>query len=222
MEVTEKTQSNVDIEELEIRLGLLEDCQEVCAKFTVDAFKRWKEPVAAFLRDTFPVFSSIQISEVVWQTFLELPRAVRGKEFDIEKPLYGLILTIANRRGRDEYRKSKRFVIETDEFIDAVYNRIHGTDVEEEWKVITEEGKEREIQLEYRKFLAQLPPSQRIIAKIIDDNLPIALAPAEIVQKVFEATGEFLTAVQVKGRLQALRQKFKVICRKRLSIKLKC
>lgn len=206
--------------EFEIRLGLIDDCEDAQNRAFARAFNEWKHPVAGFVKNDFPDFTPAQLKDVVAETFLSFREAVSKETFDFEKPVFGLLLTIARRRGVDECRKVKTPVIENDDdFVKAVYERLCEGEMNDDWKEIVNKGYVEEIELEFRKFVNTLPVSQRKIARVIADALPEILSPSEISDELLRQTGEMLTAVQIKGRLQTLRAKFGEILEKRLQPK---
>ena len=206
-----------DNDELEIRICLLESCAVKRRKAVGDAFKKWRYHVASYIHKKFPIFNDLQLKDVVSQTFLELLTIIENGDFDPDRPIYPLLLTIAHRRGVDEYRKKRRFVTKTDDYIEEVYNRLHETEIGETWKQVISKISADEIQEEFRIYLGILPPGQRIIAKIMFENFPNELTYGEISEKVLNETGETLSSIQIKGRQEALRKKFREILKRKTS-----
>jgi DNA-directed RNA polymerase specialized sigma24 family protein len=201
--------------DLQVRIGLLgtADEREEAVRLL---FARFARPVMSFLADRFGDLDSDERASVVHDAFRALYQMATNGQLDPDKPVAGLLFTVAKRRAIDARRKNSRRIRADVNLNEEVGAYLLGTETGRDWSLALALGKAAEVGDEFRQFVPTLKGQQRRVASVMADSLPDWLSDHEIAQEVFERTHEHITAMEVKGAKNALMAKFRTILKRKL------
>lgn len=202
--------------DLQARIGLLGTPQEKEDAVRL-LFRRFERPLMSFLADSFADLDSDERASVIHDAFLNLYKLAEDGALDSDKPLTGLLFTVAKRRAIDVRRKNSRRIRADMELTEEVGDYLVGTETGRDWSLAVTLGKAAEVCEEFRQFVGTLKGQQRRVASVMADFLPDWLSDQEIAHEIFKRTGQRITAMEVKGAKNALMTKFRAILKRKVS-----
>jgi DNA-directed RNA polymerase specialized sigma24 family protein len=174
-------------------------------------FEHYKGPMMAMIKRKLPTLLPDEAASAVHEAFCEIYQKAQANDLDVDRPLKGLLFTIAIRKAIDLRRKPSSCVCTDDEFTEKVAQRLDGTNVHGTWKRLRQNEQVDEIKQEFRAFVSTLPPRQKLVASVLAEALPDTLTDKEIVDAIYSRYGQRLTAMEVKGAKQQLVSKFRTL-----------
>ena len=148
------------------------------------------------------------------ETFQSLFRATTAANFDSNKPLVPLLLTLAYRRAVDELRHfetRRRFeeqALDDGGFAAEVSIYLIGTKVADTWRSVVDRERVHNLQHLFRSLVPGLPPAQRHVAQVMADAFPGRLTDRELVVAVEALSGAPTTVAAVRSARDEVREKF--------------
>ncbi len=201
--------------DLQARIGLLGTPQEQEDAILL-LFDRFRRPLMSFLADLFADLDPDERASAVHDSFRTVLKMSTDGELDPDKPLTGLLFTVAKRRAIDARRKNSRRIRAERALAEEVGGYLAGTETGRDWKLVVTLEKAAQVGDELRRFVGTLKGRQRRVASVMADFLTDWLTNQEIAQEVFDRTGERMTTMEVKGAKNALMAKFREILKHEL------
>lgn len=201
--------------DLHVRIGLLGTPQEQ-EEAVLLLFERFRRPLMRFLADLFADLDPDERASAVHDAFRTLHKMAIDGDLDPDKPITGLLFTVAKRRAIDVRRKNSSRIKAEMQLVEEAGTYLAGTETGRDWKLIVALEKAAEVSDEFRQYVGTLKGRQRRVASVMADCLPDWLTDQELAQEIFERTGERMTTMEVKGAKNALMAKFRAILKRKL------
>jgi len=152
---------------------------------------------------------------VIHETILAVLKKAELADLDLDEPLDRLLLRICYYKAVDLSRRKKRETGREDELNKEIAEALADTQVGTAWKNAISNEDAVAIRREFLAFIQTLPPQQKLVGGVLAENLGFTLTQEEIACKIFERTGKTVSKIAIKGALSQIRQKFKVILKRK-------
>ena len=152
---------------------------------------------------------------VIHDTIIEVLKKAEKADLDLDQPLIGLLLWICQCKAIDLTRQKTRETGKDDELTEEIGEALADTQVGVAWKHATSNEDAPAIRAEFLAFVQTLPPRQKLVGAVLADNFGFTLSQEEIAQKIYQSTGRTVSKIEIKGALAAVRQKFKMILKRK-------
>ena len=152
---------------------------------------------------------------VVHETILAVLKKAELADLDLDEPLDRLLLRICYYKAVDLSRRKKRETGREDELNEEIAEALADTQVGVAWKNAISNEDAAAIRREFLAFIQTLPPQQKLVGGVLEENLGFTLTQEEIACKIFERTGKTVSKIAIKGALSQIRQKFKAILKRK-------
>src|SRR5262245_23152543 len=120
--------------DLQARIGLLGTVAEREEAVRL-LFARYERPVMRFLADRFPDLDSDERASAVHDAFRTLYKLANDGEFDPDRPVSGLLFTVAKRRALDLRRKNSRRIRADVNLNEELGENLAGTETGRDWSL---------------------------------------------------------------------------------------
>ena len=163
----------------------------------------------------FTLLSDDEKGSVIHDTIIEVLKKAEKADLDLDQPLIGLLLWICQCKAIDLTRQKTRETGKDDELTEEIGEALADTQVGVAWKHATSNEDAPAIRAEFLAFVQTLPPRQKLVGAVLADNFGFTLSQEEIAQKMYQSTGRTVSKIEIKGALAAVRQKFKMILKRK-------
>jgi hypothetical protein len=163
----------------------------------------------------FTLLSDDEKGSVIHDTIIEVLKKAEKADLDLDQPLIGLLLWICQCKAIDLTRQKTRETGKDDELTEEIGEALADTQVGVAWKHATSNEDAPAIRAEFLAFVQTLPPRQKLVGAVLADNFGFTLSQEEIAQKIYQSTGRTVSKIEIKGALAAVRQKFKMILKRK-------
>lgn len=163
----------------------------------------------------FTLLSDDEKGSVIHDTIIEVLKKAEKADLDLDQPLIGLLLWICQCKAIDLTRQKPRETGKDDELTEEIGEALADTQVGVAWKHATSNEDAPAIRAEFLAFVQTLPPRQKLVGAVLADNFGFTLSQEEIAQKIYQSTGRTVSKIEIKGALAAVRQKFKMILKRK-------
>jgi len=163
----------------------------------------------------FTLLSDDEKGSVIHDTIIEVLKKAEKADLDLDQPLIGLLLWICQCKAIDLTRQKTRETGKDDELTEEIGEALADTQVGVAWKHATSNEDAPAIRAEFLAFVQTLPPRQKLVGAVLADNFGFTLSQEEIAQKIYQSTGITVSKIEIKGALAAVRQKFKMILKRK-------
>lgn len=203
-----KTDRPAELDTEEISILLIGD--EAERKQAIELIdKHLQRAIARKIRYAAPGLPPDELLEVYGDVLLGVWKAAKEGRFDPDRPLLPFLFTLAQRKAYDRLRKRSRVQKAREELLDAVAERLAGTEVGAAWEEVVAREDGQRMNGIIRDTVARMPARQRQVASVVIECFPSIPTPQEIRQEIYETTGEQLTVVAVKRAWQEARAKLR-------------
>lgn len=180
-------------------------------------YERFRRPLMAYLRDSFPDLSADERATSISEVFTAIYDKAADGSLETNAELSGLIFTIAKRRALDLRRKNRCRIPEGSKLLEDVGDYLKETEIGSDWRHAAILEKTQDVADEFRQFVGTLKaPQQKRVASVMADALPDWLTDREIADEVNERFGINVSQVEVKGAKQAFINKFREVLKRRI------
>jgi hypothetical protein len=163
----------------------------------------------------FTLLSDDEKGSVIHDTIIEVLKKAEKADLDLDQPLIGLLLWICQCKAIDLTRQKTRETGKDDELTEEIGEALADTQVGVAWKHATSNEDAPAIRAEFLAFVQTLPPRQKLVGAVLANNFGFTLSQEEIAQKIYQSTGRTVSKIEIKGALAAVRQKFKMILKRK-------
>ena len=213
--MNEQNTNEDNVDEESIKLMLLEDGEKYEEGLNM-LIRTYKNLLFRECKRNASLLPSQDYAEIVQQVFIEIHNMVQKGNFDPDKSLIALLLTIVRRRTIDICRKQNRLPI----FIydDDTHAKLIDTRAPNQLDGILKNEEAAEVRNLFKEFIARLPLLQRRVAQVMKDNFPDSISRIDIQQKIAKRWAPPPpppTVMNVKSALQVIRNKFRNILKEK-------